>query len=100
MTGNSFHSNRGFSLHFLEFFQEITKFGILTHPSQINGTRRTITLFGNDQFRLIFLFRIGEIILITIQKRYYIGVLFDGAGFSRSESMGLWSARCSQARDN
>ena len=61
---------------FLVLFR-VNKPSVLRHPYQIYCTDRAVSLFGDDNFRHVFVFRIFIIIIITINEHNHVRILLD-----------------------
>ena len=58
---------------------KISEFCVVRQPCQIHCTNRTISLFSDDDLRLIRCLCILIVIIITINKHYHVGILLDGS---------------------
>ena len=64
-------------------FLHIHKLCISRQPYQFYCSDGTVSLFGNDDLCNVLLLCILMIIVISVDKHYHIGILFNGSGFSK-----------------
>ncbi len=57
---------------------------LYTHPARpdVTGPATTVSLFGNNDLGLLFIFRILVIIFIPVNEHYHVRILLDGTGLS------------------
>ena len=61
----------------------ICKLYIFSKPGQMNGPHRTVSLFCNDNFCLLLIFRIFIIIFIPVNEHNHVRILLDGSGLPK-----------------
>lgn len=79
-------SNKCLSFSFLYLLilltQLVSKTSVLWHPRKTHCTDRAVSLFCDNNFCNVLIFRVRIIIIITIDKHTDIGILLDCSGFS------------------
>ena len=61
----------------------IIKGCILTEPLEHDRTGRTMAVFCDNNFRVVFFIAVAVLIIAAVDKQDAIGVLPDGAGFTQ-----------------
>ena len=64
-------------------FLHIGKSRVLRQPYQVDGSDRTVSLLGYDDFGDSFHFTVFIVIIITVNEHYNVGILLDGSGLSK-----------------
>lgn len=59
--------------------RQVQKLGKFAHPGQPNGVQRAVSLFGDDDFRDVFVLGVLVVIVLAVDKHDHVGVLLDGA---------------------
>ena len=72
----------------------------LRPPLQLDRAGLAVAVFGDDALGNILVLRVGVIIFVTVEEQDGVGVLLDGAGLRRSESIGRLSVLDSLARES
>ena len=57
----------------------VSKLGSLWQPGKIYSSNRAVTLLSNNYFRYTLLLAVFVVIIISVYKHYYIGILLYGS---------------------